>query len=144
MLESRRSPEELAKAVGKKVAQYDPEMGKKDQNLEFTETEAVSFWDMVARFSTGTDELLLMNGLLWSFIFGGSFPLMVVIFGQMVDDLGGITGSGGENPMKKNAIKMIYVALATFFTSSMYIICLSIFSESVAHKLKIKYFKRAL
>ena len=119
-------------------------MDAKDQNLEFTEKDAVSFWEMTSLFSTDSDELLLMNGLFWSFLFGGSFPTMVVIFGQMVDDLGGISIGNGENPMKKNAIIMIYVALLTFFTSSMYIVCLGIFSESVAHKLKIKYFNKAL
>lgn len=85
-----------------------------------------------------------MIGLFGSALFGASFPTMVIIFGQMVDDLGAIKIGNGENPMKKNSIIMIYVAFGTFLASSIYIICLSIFGELVSHNLKIIYFKKAL
>lgn len=39
---------------------------------------------------------------------------------------------------------MIYVAVFSLFASSTYIACLSVYSESVAYKLKVEYFEKAL
>lgn len=82
------------------VAQYDPAVENKDENLEFTQKEVVPISMLLTRFAKGSDRCLLAFGLFWSFMFGASFPALIVVFGNMVDDLGSIEGTNGENPMK--------------------------------------------
>lgn len=46
--------------------------------------------------------------------------------------------------MQENTVFMMYVAVLAFVASTIYISSFSVFSESVALKMKIEYFKAAL
>ena len=79
---------ELQEALSKAVKSYDPEAEERDESLEFHETEAVSFCEMITRFSDGCDKILAYTGFFWSFLFGASMPGFCIIFGELVDDMG--------------------------------------------------------
>jgi ABC-type multidrug transport system fused ATPase/permease subunit len=97
------------------------------------------------RFADGCDTFLFWFGVLWAFAFGAALPGFCIIFGGLIDDMGTMgVGEQKENPLKKNSLYMIYVAGGTWVTSGCYISALAVYSESIAHKLKIKYFEKAL
>lgn len=106
-----------------------------------------SFGDLFFRFADGCDMFLFWNGIFWSFLFGAALPAFCIIFGELLDDMGEMSAAPNEeaaNPMSQNSLYMVYNALGVMVTTSLYIGALGIYSESIAHKLKIVYFTKAL
>lgn len=130
--------------VADAVKNFDPDAEERDESLEFHETEAVGYFEMLTRFSNGCDKALLCIGFFWSMVFGGAMPGFSVVFGELIDDLGAQEPGGGSNPMKDNTLLMLYVALFAFVSSAFYISAFSVLSERVQFKLKIEYLKSAL
>jgi len=135
---------ELQESIAKAVKSYDPNAEERDESLEFHETEAVGFCEMLTRFSDGCDKAMMYMGFIWSFLFGASMPGFCIVFGELVDDMGTMDPGGGKNPMKDNFVMMVYVAVLAFVSSALYISGFSVFSESVQYKLKIEYLSACL
>lgn len=137
---------EILEAVDKRVKAYDPEAGEEDENIEFHEKETVTFTELITRFASGGDYILLLCGCFWSTGFGAAMPGFCLVFGELIDDMGAMeTSVGGEsNPMKTNTLFMLYVAAGAFVTSAIYISTFAVYSERVALKLRLTYFEKAL
>lgn len=134
---------QVKKLVEKAVADYDPQAEEK-QELEFQGREVVDASVVFNRFSSTGDKLLFYNGLFWSFIFGAALPTFCFVFGELIDDIGGMATSKEENPMVTNSLYMVYVAVGVLFTAFFYISSLAVFSESISRNMKIEYFQAAL
>ncbi|KAK8123906.1 hypothetical protein PG999_003824 [Apiospora kogelbergensis] len=96
---------------------------------------------------------LLIAGTLSSIAAGVPFPLIGIIFGQLLDNLNSATCAAGEaatDPVQYEAavsdkvLKVFYLALAQFVLIYIYIVSWNLFGDRLAHRLRAKYFRSLL
>ena len=132
--------EQLHQTVKSKVETFDP--SKTGKETEFTKGEAISLSQLINKYASNCDRLLFISASVFSFILGGSFPIIMVFFGEFTDKLGGsVSGVMNQfSSMDTLVLQMLYVSLAvmtiTFFSSYFY----NVFSCNVSFFLRIKYF----
>lgn len=74
--------------------------------------------------------------------FGAAMPAFCLIFGDMIDSVGG--AGGGFEDLKTQALYMVYLGLATWVVTFGQVYGLQWFSDSISAKIKAKYFKECL
>ena len=97
------------------------------------------------------DFLLIAFGSLFAIAAGLPFPLLGILFGQLLDDLSSVSCSeaSGNRPGLESAIatKILYLVYITIFNfTSLYIhtTCWSLTGERLVRRLRVKYFKSIL
>ncbi|KAL8751139.1 MAG: hypothetical protein Q9184_006164 [Pyrenodesmia sp. 2 TL-2023] len=97
------------------------------------------------------DYLLLIVGLLAAIAAGVPFPLLGIIFGQLVDDLNSTScnasqrpKSGVESGIQQKVLLLVYISLGNFLAIYIHTCCWSLFGERLVGRLRRQYFKSLL
>ncbi|KAI1113202.1 P-loop containing nucleoside triphosphate hydrolase protein [Nemania sp. NC0429] len=104
---------------------------------------------------TALDYALLVTGVVTSIGAGIPFPLLGVLFGQLVDELNGATCTPGEDAVSRSPedsmaainekiVLVVAAALAQFALIYIYSVCWNLFGERLSHRLREKYFRSLL
>lgn len=98
------------------------------------------------------DYLLLAVGLVAAIAAGVPFPLLGIIFGQLVDDLNSTSctasqqadRSAAESGVQKKVLLLVYISLGNFAAIFVHAGCWSLFGERLVTRLRRRYFKGLL
>lgn len=96
------------------------------------------------------DLVLLAGGTIAAIGSGVPFPLIGVVFGQMLDNLNSSTCASAESAASYDAeinskiLLIVYLAIAQFVFIYFYILCWNLFGDRLAHRLRAKYFRSLL
>ncbi|KAF7545341.1 hypothetical protein G7Z17_g9244 [Cylindrodendrum hubeiense] len=101
------------------------------------------------------DYVLLIGGTITGCSAGAPFPLMGIIFGQLVNELNNASCRDGEqvsdqtpeeiqSSVNKKVLMLIYIAIASFVLIYTYIQSWSIFSRRLETRLRDRYFMKVL
>ncbi|KAI0816510.1 multidrug/pheromone exporter, ABC superfamily [Xylaria sp. FL0064] len=104
---------------------------------------------------TPLDYTLLVVGTISSIGAGIPFPILGILFGQLVDDLNGATcaaegTTGSQSPeeyqaaINQKVILVVVAAVAQLALIYIYGVCWNMFGERLAHRLREKYFRSLL
>ncbi|GAP91070.1 putative ABC multidrug transporter protein [Rosellinia necatrix] len=106
---------------------------------------------------TTLDYALLGTGVVSAIGAGIPFPILGILFGELVDELNGATcaneGDGGgssQSPeeylaaINQKILLVVAAALAQFALIYIYSVCWNLFGERLAHRLREKYFRSLL
>ncbi|KAI8952791.1 P-loop containing nucleoside triphosphate hydrolase protein [Xylaria longipes] len=104
---------------------------------------------------TTFDYALIMIGTITSIGAGIPFPILGIIFGELVDDLNGATCAAEGTPISESPqdyqaainqkiLLVVAAALAQFALIYIYSVCWNLFGERLAHRLREKYFRSLL
>lgn len=103
--------------------------------------------------SAWLDKLLVCVGVIAAIAAGVPFPLVGIIFGQLVDNLNTATcdneqaaASDGDlqSSINSKVLLLIYLAIATFALIYTHIVCWSIASQRLAQRVRDRYLKSLL
>jgi ATP-binding cassette, subfamily B (MDR/TAP), member 1 len=101
------------------------------------------------------DYVLLVTGTITSIGAGIPFPILGILFGELVDDLNGATcaaedATGSQSPegyqdaIDQKVILVVAAALAQLGLIYIYSVCWNLFGERLSHRLREKYFRSLL
>ncbi|KAH7040935.1 leptomycin B resistance protein pmd1 [Microdochium trichocladiopsis] len=99
------------------------------------------------------DITIIVVGTLAAIAAGVPFPLLVILFGQLVDNLNGATciaETGNANPyeyedvINQTVIKICYIAAAQFVLIYVYSVCWNIQAQRLTQRLRDRYFRALL
>ncbi|KAI0199726.1 P-loop containing nucleoside triphosphate hydrolase protein [Astrocystis sublimbata] len=101
------------------------------------------------------DYALIGIGTITAIGAGIPFPILGIIFGQLVDDLNGATCAAEGQPVtdspqdyqssiNQKILLVVAAALAQFALIYIYSVCWNLFGERLAHRLREKYFRSLL
>lgn len=98
------------------------------------------------------DYLLLVVGVLAAIGAGAPFPLLGLIFGELVDDLNSTScdasrtadTSGVAGSIQEKVLLLVYISLANFFAIYLHTLCWSLFGERLISRLRRQYFQSLL
>ena len=80
-------------------------------------------------------------GIIASMLFGAALPGFCLLFGDMIDSVGGSSTDGNFDMLGTQAKWMIIIGAGVFLFSFAQISLFSIFAENISYKIKIEYFK---
>ncbi|ROT39577.1 P-loop containing nucleoside triphosphate hydrolase protein [Sodiomyces alkalinus F11] len=117
--------------------------------------QAVIFFRLLfAAQPTWLDVTLIILGTIFAIAAGTPFPLMAILFGQLVDDLNdatcAATGSTDVDPfsygpaINSKVLQMVYIAIAAFVLIYAYILAWGVISQRLAQRLRIRYLQALL
>jgi ATP-binding cassette subfamily B (MDR/TAP) protein 1 len=95
---------------------------------------------MAFKYATPFDKVLFSIGLIASMLFGCALPAFSLMFGHMIDSVGGNSFS----MLSEQAKYMIYIGIGVYFISFLMLSTMSVFSERISFKIKVDYFKQCL
>ncbi|KAI1265654.1 P-loop containing nucleoside triphosphate hydrolase protein [Xylariaceae sp. FL1019] len=100
------------------------------------------------------DIALLVTGIITSIGAGIPFPILGILFGELVDNLNDATCAANDNTLRRRAdiqteitqkvILVVATALAQWALIYIYSVCWNLFGERLAHRLREKYFRSLL
>lgn len=98
------------------------------------------------------DIALLVAGTIFSIAAGVPFPILGILFGQLVDDLNSATCANQESvpawqyqaAVNDKVLLVMALALAQFACIYIYIVCWNLFGDRLAHRLRERYFRSLL
>ncbi|CAI7643456.1 unnamed protein product [Penicillium pancosmium] len=97
---------------------------------------------------TKTDVLLIFAGFFFSIAAGVPFPLLGIVFGELINDLNTATCSPYENVdssvadgVQKKVLYVIYITIANFCFIYIHCSCWSYISERIARRFRRRYFE---
>lgn len=100
---------------------------------------------------TAIDLLLFAGGLVAAIAAGVPFPILGILFGQLVDDLNSSScdvserdGSALNSTIVPKVLLMIYVSIANFVAIYIHSCCWSWFGERLVDRLRRRYFRDLL
>ncbi|KAI0455557.1 P-loop containing nucleoside triphosphate hydrolase protein [Xylaria acuta] len=104
---------------------------------------------------TAFDYAMLVIGTITSIGAGIPFPILGIIFGELVDDLNGATCAAEGTPVSDSPedyqtainhkiLLVVAAALAQFALIYLYSVCWNLFGERLAHRLREKYLRSLL
>jgi len=100
----------LREVVSSKIAKYDP--SDNTEASEFGTFEKISFSELVFRFSSRSDKMMFVIGWIASTLVGAALPGFSLIWGDMIDSIGG--AKGDLDTLETQALYMGYVGVGTF------------------------------
>jgi len=79
----------------------------------------MGWYDMVTRYASGSDLLLLWSGLFGAFVFGAAMPAFCYYFGTMIDGVGKVSADemGGMGDLSDQSYMMLYIGLISWVVS---------------------------
>lgn len=104
---------------------------------------------------TKVDLVLLFTGLLSAIAAGVPFPLLGIIFGQLVDDLNDATcsangeetaasGAHYQSAVDSKVLQVVYITIASFCCIYIYVVCWRLVGERLVQRLRDQYFRSLL
>ncbi|KAK9413563.1 putative ABC multidrug transporter [Seiridium unicorne] len=98
------------------------------------------------------DVLLLFVGIFSAIAAGVPFPLIGIVFGQLLDNLNSATCAAGsvsdpeeyQSSVNSKVLLVVYLAIAQFGCIYLYILSWNLFGNRLAHRLRAKYFRSLL
>ncbi|RYP09574.1 hypothetical protein DL765_008384 [Monosporascus sp. GIB2] len=101
---------------------------------------------------TKIDISLLVGGIVFSIAAGIPFPLIGILFGDLVDDLNSATCAASsavpageyQAAVNKKVLLVLALALAQFACIYIYVVCWNLFGDRLAHRLRERYFRSLL
>ncbi|KAK1751077.1 Leptomycin B resistance protein pmd1 [Echria macrotheca] len=92
------------------------------------------------------DYLLILTGVLAAAAAGVPFPLMGIIFGQLVDDMNSATCAAEqsdpfayEGAINDKVLQLVYIAIGAFCLIYIYVLSWSLVSQRLAQRLRARY-----
>lgn len=101
---------------------------------------------------TTNDILLLVGGLLGACASGVPFPLLAILFGQLIDDLNtaNCTETSGNDPsgltdsVRQKVVYIVYVTIANWCFIYIHTTCWSLFGERLVRRIRERYLRSLL
>ena len=102
---------------------------------------------------TWLDRLLVCTGALFAIAAGVPFPLIGIVFGQLVDDINDVTcsnrdaattGTGDMSPINDKVLLLVYIAIASFACIYIHLVCWNIASQRLAQRIRDRYLRNLL
>lgn len=97
---------------------------------------------------TSTDILLITGGVFFSIAAGIPFPLLGIVFGDLINDLNSATcspssstGSEVSDAVRQKVLYVIYITIANFCFLYIHCSCWSYTSERIARRYRRRYFE---
>ncbi|KAG9791586.1 P-loop containing nucleoside triphosphate hydrolase protein, partial [Aureobasidium melanogenum] len=102
--------------------------------------------------STWLDIGLMLVGSICAAASGVPFPLMAILFGELVNDLNGAAcvvdeagdASSYQSAVDDKVIQLVYIAAIALVLIFVYVVCWSFLSQRLAHRLREQYFASLL
>ncbi|KIX07791.1 uncharacterized protein Z518_02445 [Rhinocladiella mackenziei CBS 650.93] len=102
--------------------------------------------------STWQDVGLMLIGGICAAASGVPFPLMAILFGELVNDINEVSCEVGETgtaqsyeaTINDKVLQLVYIATAAFALIFIYVVCWSLLSQRVAYRLREDYFQNLL
>ncbi|XXQ39782.1 ABC transporter transmembrane region [Plasmodiophora brassicae] len=115
----------------------------------------VSFSQVLFRFTTRKDRVMMAAGVVAAMVAGAAQPLMTIVFGGLADDLGAFqiwkqTGRGTETDTKLQAdlnakvLYFVYLGVGLAVCTYAYVACWAYTAETSANRLRKAYLKATL
>ncbi|KFH48303.1 Leptomycin B resistance protein-like protein [Hapsidospora chrysogenum ATCC 11550] len=120
---------------------------------KFIDTLTSYFRLLVYANPTWIDYILLLIGTLSAAASGVPFPLMGIIFGQLLDDLNEAACEVDARPgdaadiqdaVNQKVLILVYIGIAAFFLIYIYVVSWAIFSRRLETRLRDRYFRTLL
>ena len=99
--------------VQEKVESYDPALDGEKGEKEFDETEKIGYFSMIFRYASGGDKCLWVFAAIASIGFGAALPAFCLMFGDMIDSVGGAS-TAGFGALDDQALYMVYIGMGVF------------------------------
>uniref|UniRef100_A0ACD5ZNS6 Uncharacterized protein n=1 Tax=Avena sativa TaxID=4498 RepID=A0ACD5ZNS6_AVESA len=96
------------------------------------------------QYADGTDLLLMLVGTVAALGNGMSQPLMTVIFGDVIDALGGATAHNVLHRANKSILSFVYLGIGTAVVSFLQVACWTITGERQATRIRSLYLRSVL
>ncbi|XPS92324.1 hypothetical protein M3J09_001723 [Ascochyta lentis] len=101
---------------------------------------------------TWLDKLLVGTGVTFAIAAGVPFPIVGIIFGQLVDDINqatcsnqaGAGGTGDQSSINENVLLLVYIAIASFACIYIHLVCWNIASQRLAQRIRDRYLRNLL
>lgn len=102
---------------------------------------------------TWLDKALLCTGFVASIAAGVPFPLIGIVFGQVVDSLNTVVcnddsattaSSGTQSAINDKILLMVYIAIAIFVLTWTHIVCWNLVSQRLAQRIRERYLRSLL
>ncbi|EAT78236.2 hypothetical protein SNOG_14365 [Parastagonospora nodorum SN15] len=101
---------------------------------------------------TWLDKLLIGVGAIAAIAAGVPFPLIGIVFGQLVDEINtatcnnrsGASNTGEEASITPKLLLLVYIAIATLFCMYIHLVCWSLSSQRLAKRVRDRYLKNLL
>ncbi|CAG8203841.1 unnamed protein product [Penicillium salamii] len=100
---------------------------------------------------TRTDVLLIVTGVFFSIAAGIPFPLLGIVFGELINDLNTATcapsddtNAGVTNGVRTKVLYVIYITIANFCFIYIHCSCWSLISERIARRYRRRYFESVI
>ncbi|KAF3037839.1 hypothetical protein E8E12_008292 [Didymella heteroderae] len=101
---------------------------------------------------TWLDRLLILTGAIFAIAAGVPFPLIGIVFGQLVDDINDATcsnrdGTGASQDMSSinsKVLLLVYIAIASFACIYIHLVCWNIASQRLAQRIRDRYLRNLL
>lgn len=101
---------------------------------------------------TWLDGLLILTGAIFAIAAGVPFPLIGIVFGQLVDDINDATcsnrdGTGANQDMSSinsKVLLLVYIAIASFACIYIHLVCWNIASQRLAQRIRDRYLRNLL
>ncbi|KAL5052206.1 hypothetical protein BDW71DRAFT_170369 [Aspergillus fruticulosus] len=97
------------------------------------------------------ETLVLLTGLISAIASGIPFPIMAIVFGQLVDDMNSSTcnatsanADSYQAGINTKVLQIVYIGIAYFVLIYIYVFCWNISGEWLAQRLREKYFQSLL
>lgn len=133
--------DELMEVIRTRTASYDPAAAAaEDGAVEFA-GEETGFCNLIFKYADNCDKCLFILGVIFSTLFGMALPFFCILFGDMLD---GIGGASSFDSLGEQAEYMVYMGLFAGTCSSLFIYSLSLFAVNISHKMRIDYFRKSL
>lgn len=100
---------------------------------------------------SATDLTFLITGVVAAIASGVPFPIMGIVFGQLVDNLNSascgseaVDGESYQSQVNDKVLKVVYIGIAYFVLVYAYVVCWNLAGERLAQRLRETYFKSLL
>ncbi|KAF2706197.1 leptomycin B resistance protein pmd1 [Pleomassaria siparia CBS 279.74] len=102
---------------------------------------------------TWLDKLMLGVGFIGACAAGVPFPIIGIVFGQLVDDLNtatcanedaSVSSAGTQSDVNSKVLLLVYIAIAQFVLIYIHIICWNLVSQRLAQRVRDRYFASLL
>jgi ATP-binding cassette subfamily B (MDR/TAP) protein 1 len=130
--------EVINKYVTDVTATYDPK--KMSEEESEWEGEEIGFFALNFKYASAKEKCMWFSATLFAFFFGGALPGFCLVFGDMIQDVGG----GSFDSLGGSAKWMVIIGALAFVCSFGFIALYSLFAVSVSNKIQVEYFKAAL
>ncbi|KAH0835275.1 hypothetical protein AYO21_10700 [Fonsecaea monophora] len=121
----------------------------KDEKPERASSPLLVYFQLLAyAAATWKDVALMVVGAVCAAASGVPFPLMAILFGQLVDDINGAAcevdseGDSGayESSINDKVLQLTYISIGALVLIFVHLVSWNIFSQRLAHRLREDYF----